>query len=172
MKPRGRPPKDCTWNGVAYVRNDGGGAHTPPVRRPVIARPVLARPVVARPSIDELRRAAEAQAAKAEEERRIQEAKAAEEAEKLRAKLKEQRDREQREAPRRYAQTLYTGKHPVYYFDIYGRFEELGKERPTRTAAHHMPTISKKRKKGVVRRVVGPSEEHGLCTGESEYISD
>lgn len=86
--------------------------------------------------------------------------------EKARAE-EEAREKERLDAPRRYAASLTKcGTAPIYYFDTYGDFQELGKERK-----HAQREPPKKRVKVTCDEwVYGPNEKLLLEEGESELV--
>lgn len=75
--------------------------------------------------------------------------------------------REVLEAPRRYAQLFGgEGRAPVYYFDTFGSFQELGKEKEAKGIA----TAKRMVEVEVEEWVWGPSLEYQLEEGESELV--
>ena len=179
-KPRGRPRKDCTWDpshGWVHIGRNTTYAAPQPQHRPAV-RPVIATRVQTPQEIERARlreeeaaaAAAEAAAAEAAAKVAAAEAKAVEDA----AREAARKQKECLEMPRMYAAQIRVPRGvPVYYFDTFGNFRQLGCE-PTPTPKppppHAVP--KKRRKRRQLRRVVGPSVEYGLDAGESEYVSD
>ncbi len=169
-KPRGRPRKDCTWDpsrGWIQIGRNTTYAAPPPQYRAAVCTVFATR--VPTPEENERARlkAAAAAAEAAAAEAAAAKAKAAENA----AREAARKHKERMEMPRMYAAQLRVPDGvPVYYFDTFGNFRQLGDEPkpPPPPAA----TQKKRRKKGQLRRVVGPSVKYGLEAGESEYVSD
>ena len=154
-QPRGRPRKGCVWTANGWKpMNDVWDASA---RRPS-ASPIL--------SEAELERDAAAEAARKEEE---------EDEERLERERQEaqraadERERERLDAPRRQAEWSARGLSetvPVYYFDTFNEFQQLGKERK-RAPPAEARSYRVVRKK-VMRKVWGPDEARSLCAGEWE----
>ena len=64
------------------------------------------------------------------------------------------------------------GNAPVYYFDVHGNFQELGKERVRRRDTTPEEPAMKRVKRTVDRYVYGPSDKYDLADGESELITE
>lgn len=188
---RGRPRKGHHWVPFVGWVPDSQQTALPTAAYPASFHHAPARAVPAPPKVriapnPGLLDAADAaqlrreEAIRQERERRIAEEKDKEEREAREAEtariaqeeaLKKQREQERLDAPRRYAASLWgTEGAPVYYFDIDGNFQQLGKERPRRPLSP--PKRPKKRVRRVVDRwVCGPSEKYQLEAGESELVT-
>ncbi len=163
-KPRGRPRKDAVWN---YCT--GKWDLIAPHRVQSCPPPYLC----------EARHCAIAK--EAELKRKQDEALELERRLKEEAELKRKRDEENEirkkeearlNAPKAYAEQYLHLNCPVYYFDAFGNFQQLGRERVAKAAAvtATMKKAERPRKRRGYRRVTGPNE--GLASGESEYLSE
>jgi hypothetical protein len=105
-------------------------------------------------------------AQKAEEERQLEKRATME------REIAERRETERRAAPRRYAANLTgVGNASVYYFDVLGDFQELGKERVRRQDDQDPKPAMKRVKRTVDRWVYGPNDKYDLADGESELVT-
>ena len=173
-KPRGRPRKDCTWDptrGWVPIGRNTTYAAPQPQYRPTV-RPVFATRVQTPEEIERARLKEEEAAAAAAEAAAAEAAAAVVKAAEDAAREAARKQKERMEMPRMYAAQIRVPPGvPVYYFDTFGNFRQLGCE-PTPKPPPPPAAQKKRRKKGQLRRVQGPSVKYGLEAGESEYVSD
>ena len=165
-KPRGRPRKNCTWDPYhGWMKDRTGDA--PATRTPALTK--LAAPTPE--DVERVRKSEEAANAAV-----VAEAAAAAAAATAAAALTRlaQDKKDWFDKPRVAAEEvslMYPGV-PVFYLDRFNTMHCLPK------SGHGVQALPPKKrlrhvfKKGGLRRVVGPSVEHKLDEGESEYLSD
>ena len=165
-KPRGRPRKNCTWDmSHGWVKNRTGDALA--TRTPALTK-------LAAPTPEDVERVRKREAANAAVFAEAAAAAAAATAAAAALTRLAQDKKDWFDKPRVAAEavSLTYPNVPVFYLDRFNTMHCLPKSGDGVQALPPKKRLRHVFKKGGLRRVVGPSVEHKLDEGESEYLSD